>query len=567
MFDGLIGVYGNCHSDIALGDFSFAANFAYRLVHHLKFIEPKLKVVLLTEGMRGKDRFYTLYPKINDNFIHIEGEPIPFYDIDAFSTDKKLVIFIEAGNCRRSSIYRYNRIVDIDTHMVFLGAPHWPKPTNGKLYRTLPFFSAIAGIGEKRLGITKIKLPKPAVLTNEHFGFIYLKPDISNVKTILQFIKLTKYPHYKIVGEHEDILSEIRMHLPEKVTLELFKSLPQRVIHDLLINSQPITLVTGNQSALESMTKVIFYQYLEINKLFVEGYLAEFKRLAHQLTDPFNQTWVSNLISAVDILMAPKPLSDESLVEIDKLISSHNVCNGIAIINQKIFKMINGKLINNFWQLFLKKHAQVVPMGPEDIIDKPNFTVSSAIQAFEDAANREAIYQLKYLYHLIPKTKKFEEKIVEIFCSLIKDKRIVSLQALIKLGVSPNMPYKKLKKPLDVALTEYMYIDPSMLNNKLQLRNSFYFFDSLYSKVNDNSFDQIKEIIRLLVHAGATTTDMERYSRSAKHCVTTYQNEHLIKNYNNNAQTNPYGHCYRLFYNSQLSTDLVKVTSVESIAL
>lgn len=370
----VILIYANCVNDTAKGDFALAGALAKDLAHELTLQKSPISVVL-TSTVEGLWKYQSLYGKSKEGKISIEGIDIEVAALEFFdTTHNEVVAFIEANRCKYAPVELVKRVLSLDSKMLFVGAANQPSfnklsymnMVNGEQSGLLSFFDdkdiyvLNSGLGKSRFGIPKIKdsselkelsIDEKKKIPNGNFGFIYLASisPLDEGRTIGQYMQLTQYPHYVLVGNLDpgSFLFNLGMQMEsdELKSMTCHQSLDNLTMRHMVASALPFVISTGVMSTLEAMSegKFPFYQYMNNNEHFVLSYLTAVHSLCTS-QDSKNSCTSDLIFKFATVLFAPKPLEFSKLNELKKMMASKEAVHDLTRINKTIVAEANGKI-------------------------------------------------------------------------------------------------------------------------------------------------------------------------------------------------------------------------------
>lgn len=425
-------VYADCVHPSAKGDFVFAANIAKELQEEIEYRKENIAVILASSPV-GIKRFVALYGPIHQHQICIDTSKLAIYALDVIDPSKNEVsLFIDANRCKVPPASFVKRILSARTKYLYVGAPNQCY-INPELHYTLAYnivaekqpdlfqhFSKVefksAGLGENRLGISKIKAAKHLVkMPSEEFhrpaqnyGFIYFDHEDNQIEALIaEFISLSDLKSYCLVGQfsEENTTSLLKKYLDSLPSISFFHSLSYCKMRQLGAYSERLAASTGTMSTLELMQdrKLTYYQYQDKNYHFVLSYLTEVRASCLSLDLCKDKRQQVEIIELAHYLFSKKPLALDDKMQLAALLKEERVGNNLIEVNQAILKKANGQLGKNIFSLFsasktrkdnlLKRCEQLCLALRRADEDKP----PSIDKAIRRAATRGHLVELKLL--------------------------------------------------------------------------------------------------------------------------------------------------------------------------
>jgi hypothetical protein len=383
----IILIYANCMSTTALGDFSLAGNIAKDLVDTLAKGGSEVGVVL-TSRLESIDRFYKLYGNPIGDTVKVEGIAVRLVALELVDGIKEHVIaFIESNRCSYAPAELVKKVLSPDSKFIFVGAPN-TYPIDTPLHKKVVIDEVCrqqpgifyyvgnddievhsSGFGKGRVGLPLVKKStelgellavEKSLIPRNPYGFIYLaKISLQDTAaTIAQYIQLTGYGEYVLVGDFSKDFSQIQPAVARFMSINgkvvRVENLPDIFFHNSLENSimrqmakksGKLVVSTGINSTIEVLRdeKLPFYQVLENNSAFIASYL-----LAVQSICSSDATLVGAMPAMVielsELLFAKKPLSSPSLTRLQDLLAIHSVSDKLADTNLQIVARANGRV-------------------------------------------------------------------------------------------------------------------------------------------------------------------------------------------------------------------------------
>ena len=385
----IILIYADCMNITAKGDYALAGSLAKDLTDELEKYGSDIKVVL-TSRLEGLVKYHSLYGQSVNNMLTIDGTNIRLIAIDCIDgVNDHVVAFIQANRCKYAPAELVKHVLSPDSKLLFVGAANQPTyGTNSTKQAYIsgadqtqpgiyPYFDkddiqvVPCGFGVNRLGLPLLKstteLPVLDVkerikIPSRPYGFMYIANFGNNAKelitTISQYIQLTGYEEYELVGNFTDMLQTITsgvaqdlrfngqdMHSASSPAIMYQGSLDALTMRHMVAQSQKLVLSTGVMSVVEAMQdgKLPFYQFLEHNKCFVKAYLK-----AVELMCASDKTLFAHLpdmiIKMSELLFAPKPLSPAHKHELKELLAIEAVSDHLVEINKRVIAVENGRV-------------------------------------------------------------------------------------------------------------------------------------------------------------------------------------------------------------------------------
>lgn len=372
----VILIYASCVNPKALGDFAFAGSIARDLARELKDAHTDIQVVLMTTE-HEIDRFTCLYGKPNpDAQLYIDGQTIGLCSLETFDpTSHTVVAYIGANPCQAPSSDLIKNLLSSDTQCLFVLAANHPTSENYKKiilttlqaqYNTFlhyfddQFLIAPSGLSEDQLGLQRLpraldlpplSMVQQSLLPTIDYGFMYVAAlkNPKEYKLMAQAMKLMDVDQVVLVGNYVGLEKEIHAAYVEEETLKrettlsptitCYTSLEYNVMRQIGARSQPkLTLTTGICSTLELMwdSKVTYVQDLPCNKAFIFSYLIALKAVVRNDT--------SLIIELSELLFAPKPLLPKQLQRAQILLKTPEIVEGLIVVNKTVLEKANGRL-------------------------------------------------------------------------------------------------------------------------------------------------------------------------------------------------------------------------------
>ncbi|CEK09589.1 Dot/Icm T4SS effector AnkY/LegA9 [Legionella hackeliae] len=502
MKDAIV-IYANCHNSSAKGDFAFAGALAKDIVRELHKEALDIEVILVST-LDGMSRYQSLYGKPVDGKISIEGETVGLSSLELFDAVKyKVVGFIEANRCKYAPAELVKKILSPDSKFLFVGNVNQHaisglfsqtlyllqlekgQPNLYQYFDCLDIFMGTAGPGKGRIGlpgITKsedlpaLTFKEKALLPTTAYGFMYasaidLKDDS---KLISQYIKLTGFSDYVLVGNFSTQKYDIKYAFDNDKTLISSQKFPQITYYDSLQNgvmrrmasqaSSNLVLSTGSLSTLEVLHdgKLPFYQrYSEsftLNDEFVASWAIAVKSMVADDTSLFG-AMPDLIIELSDLLFAYKPLSKQQMERTNDLLSMSSVSSRLISYNQDIVERANGRIAPQLLSFIgapkrTQEHVQLARVC--DSLRKSSETGSPVHgQALRRAAAWGRLFELKVLIASMSSNELNSQDLANERAALhwaVKQSNSDCARALIDAGAAVDIQDKEGKTPLHEAV-------------------------------------------------------------------------------------------------------------------
>lgn len=499
----VILIYANCINPTASGDFSLAGNIAKDLADTLAKGGSDVGVVLTTR-LESIDRFYKLYGNPVGDVVNVQGVAVRLVALELVDGIKDHVIaFIEANRCSYAPAELVKKVLSPDSKFIFVGAPNqYPidTPLHKKAYidracRQQPGIycyvgnddieAHCSGFGTARIGLPLVKkatelgelsVAEKSLIPSNPYGFMYLAKTYlqDTAATLAQYIQLTGYGEYVLVGDFSKDISQIQpavarfMSMNGKVVRP--ENLPQITFHDSLGNntmrqmakkSGQLVVATGTSSTIEVLSddKLPFYQVLENNSEFIASYLLAVKSICSS-----DATLVgampAMIIELSALLFAKKPLPSPSFTRLKDLLAMPSVSDKLVDANRQVVARANGRIARQLLSFInaptkASAHTQCVTACME--LRKPG-EVSPPIfdQALRRAATWGRLFELRVLLNNMTAeecNKRCPKGRTALHYAAIGD-NIDCARCLIRHGVNLDVQDVDGRTPLHEALAE-----------------------------------------------------------------------------------------------------------------
>ena len=450
----VILIHANCVNAFANGDYVFAANIAKDLYIAMREKHIEDVQIMLISAPNGVRRFLSLYGlTAHPNKVNVDGISFHVTSFMDFNTiENQTIAFIDANRCsfERSEIVK--RVLSPESKLLLIGNQNQPVFANEDNIKYLnnitkqqpmlyEFFDSrkdiwisSAGFGKDRIGLPSLKSageleivnhshPSLPLLREQKYGFMYLAMlDLEqDIQLIAQYLKLTALDQYCLVGKFENKLMQIILAYEMEKTLKdersipnitFYDSLPNDIMRRLSVNATGLLVVsTGVTSTLEVLKdgKLPFYQYLNLNDVFVKTYLSHIKALIDNdiLLSDQHRELLNNLAC---LLFSPKPLIRGDLIQVDALLKMPAVA---SILVKKNLQLLNDKLITGniglkIMDFILSNHLEVNDFQKQKVrisLIKGDEKIPSLYVALRRAAAFGRIFELKVLIRGISKAE------------------------------------------------------------------------------------------------------------------------------------------------------------------
>lgn len=440
----LILVYANCLDPTAMGDFSFAALIARDLIQELN--SSKVEVIL-TSTQASINKFERLYGSAENGFISVHGQLIKICALEAIDpVENKVIAFVEANRCKHAPVALVKRIISPNTKFLIIDNANKPELDNRdmvekyilyinkqqpRLYDYVWYsdiFIGTAGFGTNRLGLTKFNdLAKEPELSSMQkrmiprnpYGLMYLKNTSDDIALICQYMQLTGFDDYVLVGDFVERAEEIyQSYLTERRSIQSSPKVPKihyyRSIDNSLMqelhkySASDLILSTGTMSTIEVMQakKLVYYQNMSINEHFVFSYLVALESILQNENNVHLKSAELTMRLAL-LLFSVKPLEQGLMREVHQIISQRkDICQKLVDSNQRLLSQAQGKLAPHLLSFIGKKPTAVQKEQLTLVCSKfkksheqidPSYNV-----ALIRAVSQDCLLELKILVKILP---------------------------------------------------------------------------------------------------------------------------------------------------------------------
>lgn len=489
-------VHANCVNSKAKGDYAFAASIAADLVREANQHQVQISVVLVStrKGLAG---FHNLYGEPIEGRIRVQDLSIALCALEEFdSVAHKVIGFIDANRCKHPASELLKNLLEPDSKLLVVGNLNqlsYASESLQELYHVkllieqpgvYDFFDKAdvligsAGLDEERLGIPAIKTSKelPALTAQEqqliptgNYGFMYLYHQGNAVHQVaVQYINLTNYQNYVLVGSFpsnnsiQAAYNADAYRSPKKqLNITCFPSLNASVMRKTMANAKgPLVATTGVMSTLEAMrdNKLPFYQDMSGNAHFVAAYLLAVRSICKN-KDSVEEPLFGFVVELSDLLFAPKPLPNVSLVRAQDILRKAPVVSRLRAVNQEILEQANGKIAHRLLGFLGNPRATQT--------DKQVLAVCNSLRikyetspptvrvALRRAASQGLLFEVKVLIRSIPSTllndNKNPPQHTALHCAVLSG-RLDCARVLLAAGADFTLKDRKGKNAMQYAM-------------------------------------------------------------------------------------------------------------------